>query len=192
MNVLQAMRWIAMSWNDVSEETVIKCFIKSGILNSEQESNALVVADNNIDPFAGFQSEISNVEDIAQQAERVDTIGIKETVSSSFDPPSCQELPDSWEANFFNKLGANQETVHIYDSNNDNDTNEEAGASVAALKVTSFSKAIANLEDALQFLQSRGNIIMANELSKVISRTQSDQLDRRNSQSKVTDFFTKS
>ena len=182
-----------MSWNDVSEETVIKCFIKSGILNSERESNALVVADDDIDPFAGFQSEISNVEDIAQQAERVDAIGIKEAVSGSFDPPACQELPDNWEANFFNKLGANQETVYIYDSDDDDDANdEEAGVSVATLKVTSYSEAIANLEDVLQFLQSRGNIITANELSKVISRTQSDQLERKKSQSKVTDFFTKS
>jgi hypothetical protein len=30
-----------MAWNDVSESTVIKCFIKAGILSSEGEVNAL-------------------------------------------------------------------------------------------------------------------------------------------------------
>ena len=34
IDILQAMRWSAMAWNDVSQSTVVKCFIKAGILNS--------------------------------------------------------------------------------------------------------------------------------------------------------------
>ena len=57
-----------MAWNDVSESNV-KCFIKAGILTSEGELNALEVANSDVDPFAELQSEISNVEDMAQSSE---------------------------------------------------------------------------------------------------------------------------
>ena len=39
VNVLEAVRWTAMAWNDVSESTIVKCFIKAGMLNSEGETN---------------------------------------------------------------------------------------------------------------------------------------------------------
>ena len=81
INILQAMRWTAMAWNDVSEPAVVKCFIKAGILTSEGELNALEVANSDVDPFAELQSEISNVEDMAHQASGVNTIGIKKAVS---------------------------------------------------------------------------------------------------------------
>ena len=93
---LQAMRWTAMAWNDVSESTVVKCFIMAGILTSEGELNALEVANCDVvDPFAELQSEISNVEDMDHQASGVNAIGIKEAVSGCHDPPVCKELPDN-------------------------------------------------------------------------------------------------
>ena len=90
IDVLQAMRWTAMAWNDVSESTVVKCFIKAGILTSEGELNALEVANSDVDPFAKLQSEISNVEDMAHQANGVNAIGIKEAVFGCHDPPVCK------------------------------------------------------------------------------------------------------
>ena len=45
-----------MAWNDVSESTVVKCFIKAGILTSEGELNALEMANSDVDPFAELQS----------------------------------------------------------------------------------------------------------------------------------------
>ena len=67
IDILQAMRWTAMAWNDVSESTVVKCFIKAGILTSEGELNALEVANSDFEPFAELQSEISNIEDMATE-----------------------------------------------------------------------------------------------------------------------------
>lgn len=34
VDLLQAIRWMSMPWNDVSETTVVKCFFKAGILDS--------------------------------------------------------------------------------------------------------------------------------------------------------------
>ena len=195
IDILQAMRWTAMAWNDVSESTVVKCFIKAGILTSEGELNALEVANSDVDPFAELQSEISNVEDMAHQVSGVNTIGIKEAVSGCYDPPVCKELPDNWEDSFFSDLNVNQETIDINDSDDENNANDdynEEEVAVASLKVFSYEEAVANLEDALQFLQSKGNINTANELSKVIFQTQNDWLETKKRQSKVTDFFTKS
>ena len=39
VDLLQAIRWTAMAWNDVSESTVVKCFIKAGILDSQGNTN---------------------------------------------------------------------------------------------------------------------------------------------------------
>ena len=89
----------------------------------------------------------------------------------------------------------NQSTVDINDSDDDTNANgadDEEGIFIPTLKVTSYKEAITNLEDALQFLESKGDITTANELSKVIFQTQNNWLQKRNNQSKVTDYFTKS
>ena len=154
-------------------------FHQGGILTSEGELNALEVANSDVDPFAELQSEISNVEDMP----------------GCHDPPVCKELPDNWEDSFISDLNVNQATIDINDSDDDNNANDdynEEEVAVASLKVSSYKEAVANLEDALQFLQSKGNINTADELSKVIFRTQNDWLETKKRQSKVTDFFTKS
>ena len=33
VNVLVALRWVALAWNQVKSDTIIKCFRKSGVLN---------------------------------------------------------------------------------------------------------------------------------------------------------------
>ena len=53
----------------------------------------------------------------------------------------------------------------------------------------SYGQALASLEDILCFFQSEGNSKPSNELAKVISQVQSDWLEHRTSQSRVTDFL---
>ena len=48
VNVLVAIRWVAMAWTQVKEETVSKCFHKAGILDSDMA----VVERDEEDPFA--------------------------------------------------------------------------------------------------------------------------------------------
>lgn len=51
VDVLQAIRWTAMAWNDVPKSTVVKCFIKAGVLHCEGETNAAEAADSRLRPF---------------------------------------------------------------------------------------------------------------------------------------------
>ena len=117
VDVLQAIRWTAMAWNDVPKSTVVKCFIKAGVLNCEGETNAAEAADSDFDSFAELDSDINIVEDLAKETSGTNVVSIKETVNGFFDPPICQELPDNWEDSFFRQL--RQGNVDV--ANNDND-----------------------------------------------------------------------
>ena len=84
-----------MAWNDVPESTVVKCFIKAGILNAEGETNAAQAPDSNdVDPFADLDDEVNFVDDLVKEASGVDAASIRDTIAGHFDPPVCQELPD--------------------------------------------------------------------------------------------------
>ena len=102
VDILQAIRWSAVAWNEVSQSTIVKCFIKAGILNAEGETNAVeVAAGGDVDPFVELDSDISAVKGLAKETSGTDALSIKETVAGSFDPPFCYELPDNWEEGFF-------------------------------------------------------------------------------------------
>ena len=148
-------------------------------------------ANSDFDPFAELDSEVNNVEDMARETSGPDAISIRETASGFFDPPICHELPDNWEDFFFRQVGQDQAAND--DNDEDNEANDEVvqQVSVSIPKLTTYREAIASLEDVLRFLESRGNSDTANDLSKVICQTQSDWLERKKSQSKVTDFFLK-
>ena len=191
VDVLQAIRWTAMAWNDVPKSTVVKCFIKAEVLNCEGETNAAEAADSDFDPFAELDSDINIVEDLAKETSGTNVVSIKETVNGCFDPPICQELPDNWEDSFFRQL--RQGNVDV--ANNDNDDgnlDDEVQELPAVPKLASYREAISCLEDVLHFLESKGNADTADSLSKVISNAQRDWLQRRTSQTKVSDFFSKS
>ena len=68
VDILQAIRWTAMAWNEVSQSTIVKCFIKAGILKAEGETNAVeAAAGEDVDPFVELDSDISTVEGLARK-----------------------------------------------------------------------------------------------------------------------------
>ena len=93
-DVLQAMRWTAMSWNDVSESAIVKCFIKAGILNREGETNAAQVTEStDVDPFADLDEEFNIVNDLVKETSSTNAAPIRDKVVVNFDPPvagNCQ------------------------------------------------------------------------------------------------------
>lgn len=162
VDILQAIRWTAMAWNDVPKSTVVKCFVKAGILNSERETNAAEVADNDVDPFAKL--EINIVIDLAKETSRTDLVSIKETLAGCFDPPICHELPENWEHSFFQQVGK----VGMNVENNDNDANLDDNVQElipAVPKLKSYREAISCLEDVLCFLESKGNSDIESDFS---------------------------
>lgn len=148
-------------------------------------------ADSDFNPFAELDSDINIVEDLAKETSGTNVVSIKETVNGCFDPPTCQKLPDNWENSFFRQL--HQGKVDV--ANNDNDDgnlDDEVQELPAVPKLASYREAISCLEDVLHFLESKGNADTADSLSKVISNAKRDWLQRRTSQTKVSNFFSKS
>ena len=92
-----------MTWNDVPKSTVVKCFIKAGILNSEQKTNAAEVSDNDLDPF--FELESNILEDLAKETSGTDVVSMKETLAGCFDPPIRHELPENWDTTTTSRKG---------------------------------------------------------------------------------------
>ena len=88
VDILQAIRWSAMAWNELPQSTVVKCFIKAGILNSEGTCNAKAVeaADDDVDPFAELDGDLTTVEQLAKETNGTDMSSIKVTTEGCYDP----------------------------------------------------------------------------------------------------------
>ena len=98
------------------------------------------------------------------------------------------------EKTVFFKTSIQQDNVESYDNTvnvSDNDDDDVQGTAVQP-KLASYVQALSSLEDVLCFLETKGNSKAANELSKVIGQVESDLVERRTHQSRVTDFFPKS
>ena len=190
VDVLQAIRWTSMAWNDVSESTVVKCFIKVGMLDAEGNTNAVECSNSDVDPFAELQDEFAAVESLAKETSGACAVSMKETVNGSFDPPVCFELPDNWEDTFFREvaLERGEETNVAGERGVSEDEIDEPPATVVP-KIASYKEATSRLQEVLNFLEAKGNMKTANDLAKVIYSVQSDWLKQRRSQSKLTDFF---
>lgn len=94
---LQAIRWTAMACNDISETTVVKCFIKAGILDSEGNTNTVESSNNDVDPFAELESELLAVEDLANETSDDNSVSLRQVVDRWFDAPvskNSQTLED--------------------------------------------------------------------------------------------------
>ena len=64
VNVLVAIRWVALAWSKVQEETVRKCFRKAGVLNQDMT----VVKRIDDDPFADTDAECGALQGLMNEA----------------------------------------------------------------------------------------------------------------------------
>ena len=112
VNVLQAIRWTAMVWDEISETTTIKCFAKAGILDSEGKMNAVTSTYSDVDPFADLENKLASVQDLANEMDSNDSVSVRQVVDAYFEAPVCQELLDNWEELFFQQVRCTQEETN--------------------------------------------------------------------------------
>ena len=60
VNILVALRWVALAWNEVKSDTITKCFRKAGVLNDVLEVVGLdhAGADGSVDPCADIDEDL--------------------------------------------------------------------------------------------------------------------------------------
>ena len=106
VNVLIAIRWVAMAWSNVREETISKCFRKAGILSSGLDVVSCPVMADDIDPFLEVDArlEMQNLIDRAMPTGQ--GCSVDEYIKGDDNLPVCTDLDsDTWDANFLSQLG---------------------------------------------------------------------------------------
>ena len=150
-------------WREIKfqKQQLLSVFAKAGILDSEGKTNAVTSTNSDVDPLADLENKLASVQDLANETDSNDSVSVRQVVDGYFDTPVCQEFADNWEELFFQQVRCTQEETNSVISSELN-------------------------EDALEFLEQKGNKKMANELAKVIS--QADSLECWQNQPKLTAF----
>ena len=114
INVLVAIRWVALAWREVKSSTVVKCFKHAGILNDGLNVHAL----NEEYPFQDIDETIAVGSLISTtMGTRRDTCSAEEYVNDDNDLAVCVDLDDEkWEENFMDNL-AQEEIADTIEEN---------------------------------------------------------------------------
>jgi hypothetical protein len=106
ISVLMAIRWVAEAWDSVQEETIRKCFTKSGITGSSFSVVRRLHEDE--DPFDDVEAQ-QEFHDLFDRISPSETnCPVEEYINGEGDVPICMQYDDDWEDHFFAELGSSQ------------------------------------------------------------------------------------
>ena len=101
-----AIRWVAESWDLVQEETIRKCFTKSGITGSGFSVVHRLYEDE--DPFDDVEAQ-EELHELLDRISPSDTnCPVEEYIDGEGDVPTCMQYSNNWEDHFFANLGSSQ------------------------------------------------------------------------------------
>ena len=111
VNLLVAIRWVALAWSQVTVETIVKCFRKAGILDTGLDVICRTINDDE-DPFLEADERI----ELDKLIEKTGDGGcvLDEFLAGDSDLAVCVEMDDdNWETVFFEELGESQEGMEM-------------------------------------------------------------------------------
>ena len=178
INVLVAIRWVALGWKEVK---ATKCFRKAGILNENLE----VSSDD--DPFLGVDETLSLGALISTAMGSLESCSIDHYVNGDDNLQVCVDTDsDQWEANFMEGLAQDVGSdAHCTVEQNDSD-NEDLDIPPPS---PSFKEAVQALEDVQTFLENRGCLDSAHTTSLLLNDVASNFVSSSN-QSTLDRFIT--
>ena len=158
INVLVAIRWVAMAWSLVQEETIRKCFRRAGVLDSD----LTVVARDEQDPFLATD-ECATLEDlISITMSGHEACPVEEYITGEGSLPVCNGLDDSnWESSFFAQL------VQEEPEEEDDDQGEQI---LTLPTIKTYKDANMYVEEVQQFLEQEGHVEEAFKLGSIIDK----------------------
>ena len=170
INVLIAIRWVAMAWTKVGEETIRKCFRKAGVLDS---SMAVVERDEE-DPFAEADARVALQSLINKTVSENDACPLEEYVNGDEDLAVCRDTNDSsWEGTFFETLGQEQDTE---ESEGEGDEQENTVDDEQPVTIQSYKEANKLLEEVQHFLEAKGHLKEAITVGSIVDNVSNFQL----------------
>ena len=166
--MLLAIRWVAEAWDLVKEETIKKCFTKSGITVTGSSSSVVSRLYEDEDPFDDIEAE-EELHELCDLISPSNTnCSVDEYINGEGDVPVCMQYDDNWEESFFAELGS---TSHSLDQDDleDAEDGEQFDLEPPPPKLTRFQEAISSLEDVQSFLDSKGYSDKATKLTSSVN-----------------------
>ena len=102
VNILIALRWVALAWREVKSITIKKCFRRAGILNPELEVQAV---NEDEDPFQDIdvQGKMSSL--ISRSMGTLSHCSAEEYIDGENSLPTCMDIDgDDWDESWLNSL----------------------------------------------------------------------------------------
>ena len=164
LNVLIAIRWVALAWSQVTADTISKCLRKAGILDTQLDVICRDADDQ--DPFL----EADKLLELSTLIEKTGHGGCstEEFVGGDDDLPLCIEIDgDDWQSAFLDEL-ANDVGQDDDEEDSDGETEDDNAGEDVAPKIISYKEASMVLEDVVNFLQHKGNMKDALSLGSTI------------------------
>ena len=195
IDILQAVRWIAEAWGQVSGETIKKCFRSAGILKESFEIISLPSFDE--DPFvdADNENEDSELVNLISQMRLQNACSVEELIEGEDSVPMCADN-QTWEERFFTEIGpaAKRAAALNYHNDSEDDEDEEGENneedSAIPVKIACYSDAIKSLEDVRKFLEDKGHTDDATSVNSLISCVINKSLTvSASKQSLITEYF---
>ena len=185
INILIALRWVAKAWSLVRAETIAKCFRKAGILNADLDVISCDLEEEG-DPFLEADTRME-VQSLIEKTMPTDgRCNVDEYLNGDDDLPVCMQLDsDSWEADFLEQVG--QEEQEVADEDED-EGDDEMDVEPPPPKIQNFKEAVQSLEDVEKFLESRGYIEEALRIGSEIDTLTVLKL-KSSTQSTLHDYF---
>ena len=175
VNVLVAIRWVAVAWSQVKEETIRKCFHKAGILGADMS----VVERDEQDPFSEADEYMALQSLTTQAMNTQEVCPLQEYLNGEDGIALCRDSDETcWEESFFANLRQDQEDDHEETSGDEEEDEQENPILHGAplLVVNSYKQANEYLEGVQRFLQSKGHIQDAFTIGSVVDNIASLQL----------------
>ena len=164
INVLTAIRLVALGWREVKASTIQKCFRKAGVLSDDFE---VQVVGEEEDPFVDIDDTVQ-LGSLIQSAMGESSCSVEEYVAGEDALPVCADFDcEDWDENWLNSLNDNPDSDTS--DNPDSDTEEvDYDLLPPPPTLTCFKQAIEALEDVQIFLEHRGYVEQATSVGKVM------------------------
>lgn len=142
INILAAIRWVALAWTKVNPETISKCFRKAGVLQGAMTDVVARAYDTEDDPFLESDAcmELQNLIEKTMPSEQ--RCSLTEYLRGEEEVPVCVDMDgEDWDANFIAQL------VDGDEGDEAGDDDMAAGDEEPVPKYDRFSQVIRELDE---------------------------------------------
>ena len=195
VHVLMSIQWGKKAWDEISEETIKRCFVKVGLFPEEMGG-----IDGDDDPFDG--EEMKNLEELCSGLNLPDHISAQEFLDAENELKTCEEPIDSEVPTWRDDVRAMIIQEVLQDSSEpqakqqrdmceiaDDDEDHEFHCDLRQPVITSISEALQTAEQLAEFAEFNGIEKLSNAILNVTDILRDHRLQQPQKQTLIDSFF---